>query len=52
MDPAVPLKVDVGLVGLTIEPPVPLIMLQLPVPIAGVLLAKVTVVNPQVVEPV
>jgi hypothetical protein len=50
--PAVPVKVDVGLDGVVIVPPVPLTMLQAPVPFDGALPANVTVVNPQVDEPV
>ena len=50
--PAVPLNIDVGLEGVTIEPPAPLIILQLPVPIVGVLPASVTDVSPQVAVPV
>ena len=52
MEPAVPLKVDVELVGAVITPPVPLTMLQAPVPTEGVLPARVTEVNPQVEAPV
>jgi hypothetical protein len=48
--PAVPVKVDVGLDVVVIVPPVPLTMLQVPVPTVGVLPANVTVVNPQVAE--
>ena len=43
-----PLKVDVALVGVVTVPPAPDIMLQAPVPIEGVLAARVTIVNPQV----
>ena len=52
MLPATPLKVDVGLEGVVIAPPVPLTILQVPVPAIGVLPASVTVVNPQVDAPV
>jgi hypothetical protein len=48
--PARPVKVEVGLDGLDNEPPVPLTILQLPVPIVGVLAASVKVVILQVVE--
>ena len=48
--PAVPVKVDVGLDDVVIVPPVPLTMLQAPVPLDGALPANVTVVNPQVAE--
>ena len=50
--PAVPLNVEVGLVGVVMVPPAPDTMLQLPVPTAGVLPASVTDVNPQVDAPV
>ena len=50
--PAVPLKVDVGLVGVLIVPPVPLTIVHKPVPVVGVLPPSVTVVNPHVLEPV
>ena len=43
---------DVALDEVVIVPPVPLIMLQEPVPTVGVLPDNVTVVNPQVAEPV
>ena len=39
--PAAPVKVEVGLVGVVIVPPAPLMMLQEPVPTVGVLAAKV-----------
>jgi hypothetical protein len=51
-EPAVPVKVEVRLLASANDPPVPLTMLQAPVPIDGVLPANVTVVKPQVVEPV
>lgn len=50
--PAVPVKVDVGLEGAATAPPVPLTILQLPMPTLAVLAASVTVVDPQVVAPV
>ena len=46
--PGVPENEDVGLEGVVTVPPAPLTMLQLPVPIAGVLPASVTEV-PQTV---
>ena len=60
MLPAVPEKVDVGLVGVVIVPPVPETIIQLPVaagvpggpPPEGALPASVTVVDPQVAIPV
>jgi hypothetical protein len=52
VEPAVPIKVEVGLEGVVIFPPVPLTMLQAPVPTEGVLPARVTVVKPQVDDPV
>ena len=45
------MKVEEALVASVIVPPVPLTMLQVPVPKAGVLPAKVTLVNPQVEAP-
>ncbi len=50
--PAVPLKVVAGDVAFAKDPPVPLTMVQSPVPITGVLAARVTVVSPQVEAPV
>ena len=50
--PAVPLKVDVGEDAIPKDPPEPLTIVHAPVPIEGVLAAKVTVVNPQVAAPV
>lgn len=50
--PAVPVNVEVGLVVFAKLPPVPLTMLHTPVPIVGVLAAKVTCVKPQVAAPV
>ena len=50
--PAVPVKVEVGLPALPNDPPVPDTTLQDPVPTEGVLAASVTVVRPQVDEPV
>ena len=47
----IPLKLDDSLDGSVIVPPVPLTMLQVPVPKAGVLPAKETLVNPQVDAP-
>ena len=41
MVPAVPVKADVGLVGVVIVPPAPDTMLQEPVPMVGVLAARV-----------
>ena len=52
VEPAVPIKVEVGLDAVVIVPPVPLTMLHAPVPTVGVLPARVTVVNPQVAAPV
>ena len=51
MLPAVPVKVEVGLDGVLTVPPVPLIILQAPVPTDGVLPAIATDVNPQVLVP-
>ena len=48
VDPAVPLKVEVSLLGEVIVPPVPLTMLQVPVPIEAALPDRFTVVNSQV----
>ena len=42
-----PVKVAVGLVFKLNEPPAPLMMVQVPVPLAGVLAAKVVLVTPQ-----
>ena len=42
------MKVEVGLVGVVIVPPVPDTMVQSPVPIAGLLPARVTTVSPHV----
>ena len=50
--PGIPVKVLVGLVGVVIVSPVPLIMLHNPVPIIGVFAARVVVVNPHIEEPV
>ena len=50
--PAVPVNVDVGLVGVVMVPPAPDTILQVPVPTTGVFAARVTVVNPQVAAPV
>jgi hypothetical protein len=46
--PAVPVKVEVGLLALPKLPPVPLIFVHIPVPTEGVLAANVTWVRPQV----
>ncbi len=48
MFPATPLKTDVGLPGVTIVPPTPATMVQVPVPTVGVLAARVVEVVPQV----
>ena len=48
--PAVPVNKDVGLVGVVTVPPAPDKIDQAPVPVAGLLPARVTVVNPQVAE--
>ena len=45
--PAVPVKLDVGLLALPNVPPVPLTTVHRPVPTVGVLPAKVTCVVPQ-----
>ena len=45
--PKVPVKVAVGLVLSEKLPPAPLMIVQVPVPIAGVLAASVAVVTPQ-----
>ena len=47
-----PLKTDVGLPGVTIVPPTPATMVQVPVPTVGVFAAKVVEVVPQVPAPV
>ena len=52
MVPAVPLKTEVGLVGVVTVPPVPDIMVQAPAPTVGEFPERVTVVNPQVAAPV
>ena len=39
--PAVPLNAELGLEGVVTEPPEPLTMLQLPVPVVGALPARV-----------
>ena len=52
MPPTLPVNVEVGLVALPKVPPVPITILQLPVPEMGVLAARVTVVRPQVAAPV
>ena len=46
------MKVEVGLDGVVIVPPVPLTMLHAPAPTVGVLPARVIEVNPQVADPV
>jgi hypothetical protein len=50
--PATPVKVLVGLVGVVTVPPAPDVIVHAPVPTAGVLAARVTVVSPQVAEPI
>lgn len=52
VDPATPVKVLVGLVGVVTVPPIPEVIVQAPVPTAGAFAAKVTVVNPHVAAPV
>ena len=47
-----PLNVDVGLAVLLKEPPVPETTLHDPVPTVAEFAARVTVVNPQVADPV
>ena len=47
-----PLKVDVFNAALLKLPPNPLTIVQAPVPVAGLLAASVTVVNPHVDAPV
>lgn len=49
--PAVPLNAEVGLEAFPKEPPVPLTILQEPVPVDGKFAAKETVVSPQVEVP-
>jgi hypothetical protein len=44
--PAVPVNVEVGLVGVVILPPVPLTMVHNPVPTTGVFPARVTDMDP------
>jgi hypothetical protein len=44
--PAVPVNVEVGLVGVVIVPPVPLTIVHNPVPTLGVLPARVTDIAP------
>ena len=51
VEPATPLKEDVGLDAVAIVPHVPVTILQAPVPTVGVLPARVTFVNPQVDVP-
>ncbi len=46
------MKVDVALDGVVTLPPEPDIILQAPVPTDGLFAAKVTLVNPQVDNPV
>ena len=46
MVPSVPVKVAVGLVFSEKLPPAPLMMVQVPVPLVGVLAAKVVDVTP------
>ena len=50
--PAAPLKLDVALDEVVIVPPAPLMMLHAPVPDVGILPARVTLVNPQVEDPI
>jgi hypothetical protein len=50
--PAVPENVEVALALFPKLPPVPLTILQLPVPIVGVLPASVVVVSPHIFAPV
>ena len=50
--PATPLNVELGLEGVVTAPPAPLTMLHAPVPMVGVLAARVTCVRPQVEAPV
>jgi hypothetical protein len=50
--PAVPVKVLVGLVGVVTVPPVPAVIVHAPVPITGVLAARVVEVNPHIDAPV
>jgi hypothetical protein len=50
--PAVPLKVEVGLLGVVMLPPAPLIIDQVPLPALGVLPAKVVEVRPHMDAPV
>jgi hypothetical protein len=50
--PATPVKVLVGLAGVVTVPPIPDVIVHAPVPTAGVLAARVTVVKPHVVAPV
>lgn len=50
--PATPLNAEVELEGVAIVPPVPLTILQLPVPIVGVFADKLTYVSPHVVASV
>jgi hypothetical protein len=50
--PAVPVNVLVGLAGVATVPPKPLTILHDPVPITGVLAARVVVVNPHIAGPV
>ena len=47
-DPATPVKVLVGLVGVVTVPPTPDVMVHAPVPTAGALAARVTDVRPHV----
>ena len=47
MVPSVPVKVAAGFVFSEKLPPAPLIMVQVPVPLVGVLAARVVLVTPQ-----
>ena len=47
MVPSVPVKVAAGLVFSEKLPPAPLIMVQVPLPLVGVLATKVVLVTPQ-----
>ena len=50
--PAVPVKVEVGELGVVTVPPVPDTMLHAPVPTVGVLADRVAVVTPHIAAPV
>ena len=50
--PAMPLKTEVGLAGVTMVPPTPAMIVQFPVPEPGALPARLRLVRPQVLGPI